>query len=78
MDNKCRIADLRYKEMIRVSSGERIGYVADVELSLDSGQIVSLVVPGKPRFFGIFGRKDDVIVPWQQIDRIGDDIILVK
>ena len=73
----CRIADLKYKEVINTSTGERLGYAGDVEISLSTGEITSLVVPGSLKFFGIFGRHDDVVIPWSQIDRIGDDIILV-
>lgn len=33
---------------------------------------------GRCRFFGLFGREEDFIIPWEAIDKIGDDIILVR
>lgn len=36
------------------------------------------MVPGKCRFFGLFGRADDYVIPWQCIRRFGEDIILVE
>ena len=75
---QCRIADFRYKEVINICSGERLGYVSDVEFNVSDGHIVALIVPGPCRFFGLFGREDDYIIPWECIERIGEDIVLVK
>ena len=38
-----RIAELRYKEVISVEDGSRFGYVGDMEIDLDSGQVRALV-----------------------------------
>lgn len=76
MDN--RMSDLRYKEVISVTDGTRFGYVGDLEVALESGQIRALVVPGRPRFFGLFGRGDDWVFPWESVRRFGEDIILVE
>lgn len=73
-----RIAELRYKEVISVEDGSRYGYVGDMEVDLDSGQVRALVVPGRRRFFGLFGREEDKIIPWSAVKRFGEDIILVE
>ncbi|MDR0862368.1 MAG: YlmC/YmxH family sporulation protein [Oscillospiraceae bacterium] len=75
---ECRLADLRCKEVINIHTGFRLGFVADVLFDVNSGQIVSLVVPGPFRFFGLFGRGEDYVVPWTCIKRVGDDIILIE
>ena len=72
-----RIAELRYKEVISVEDGARYGYVGDMEVDLDTGQVRALVVPGRRRFFGLFGRGEEFYVPWECIKQIGDDIILI-
>ena len=72
-----RIADLRYKEVISVEDGSRFGYVGDMEIDLDSGQVRALVVPGRRRLFGLLGREDDQYIPWNAVRRFGEDIILV-
>jgi sporulation protein YlmC with PRC-barrel domain len=51
--------------------------VDDAELDTVSGKIVSLVVYGKPRAFGIMGRDDDIVIKCTDIQLIGEDIILV-
>ena len=75
---RCRIAELRCKEVINVESGFRLGYVYDVALDTATGKIVAIIVPGPSRFFGLFGKEDDYVIPWECIKRIGDDIILVN
>ena len=73
----CRIAELRYKEVIDISDGSRYGFVEDVELNPERGAIESIVVAGRPRFFGLLGREPDQIFPWTSVKRFGQDIILV-
>jgi len=71
------IADLRYKEIINLNSGHRLGFVYDAEITLPEGQVTALIVPSPARFFGLFGREEDMIIPWEKITKIGEDIILV-
>ena len=73
-----RMAMLRYKEIINLCTGHRLGFVGDVEMDLSTGSVVSLVVPGRLRFFGLLGREEDYVLPFECIKRIGDDIILVE
>ncbi len=73
-----RIAELRYKEVISVEDGTRYGYVGDMEVNLESGQVRALVVPGRRRFFGLLGREEDKVIPWSAVKRFGEDIILVE
>ena len=73
-----RVTDLRCKEVINVTDGLRLGFVSDVEILLPEGKVLALVVPGPCRFFGLFGRKDEFVIPWNCIRRIGSDIILVE
>ena len=73
-----RIAELRYKEVISVEDGARYGYVGDMEVDLETGQVRALVVPGKRRFFGLLGREEDKVIPWTAVKRFGEAIILVE
>ena len=38
----------------------------------------ALVVPGRLRFFGLLGREEDKVFPWESVRRFGEDIILVE
>ena len=70
-------SELRYKEVIDIHSGLRLGYVCDAQYDDAEGRILSLVTPGRSKFFGLFGREDDYVLPWANIARVGRDIILV-
>ena len=71
-------SELRYKEVIDIHTGLRLGYVCDLEFDDAEGRLVSLVMPGRSKFFGLLGREDDYVLPWGCIVRIGGDIILVE
>lgn len=74
----CRIAELRYKEVIDIGDGSRYGFVGDVEFEADTGVIKALVIPGRLRWFGLLGREEDAVFPWSAVKRFGEDIILVE
>ena len=73
----CRFADFRCKEVINICDGCRLGFVSDVDVRIPEGQVVAIVVNGPFRFFGLFGRGEEFYIPWDCIQRIGDDIILI-
>ena len=74
----CRITDLRDKEVIDIKTGLRLGCVCDVEVDTCNAQIISIIVFGKGKFGGLWGRCDDIVIPWCDIEVIGEDTILVK
>lgn len=74
---RCRIIDMRDKEVINLKDGCRLGYVGDVEFDTETGQLTALVIFGRNRFFGLFGREEDIVIKWNDIEVVGDDTILV-
>lgn len=74
----CYFSDLRYREVIDIHTGLRLGYVCDLEFDDSDGRIISLITPGRAKMFGLLGREDDYVLPWSCIVRIGSDIILVE
>ena len=73
----CRIIDMRHKEVINIKDGTRIGCVCDIEIDTTDARVIAIVIYGRLRCFGLFGREDDIIIKWQDIKVIGDDTILV-
>ncbi len=69
--------ELQAKEVICLRDGQRLGFVSDAKLQLPEGNVLALVVPGPCKLWGLFGRREDFVIPWHCIRRIGPDIILV-
>ena len=69
--------DFKHKEVINIVDCRRLGFVQDVNANLETGIITSIVVPGNNRLFNVFS-SNDIVIPWQNIKCIGDDIILVE
>lgn len=75
---KCSIADMRNKEVINLQDGTRLGFVGDVEIDTETAKLMTIIIYGRSRFFGLLGRTDDMTVPWENVDVIGDETILVN
>jgi len=74
----CSFSELRNKEVVNLKTGLKLGYVDDIEIDTSTGNVISLVVFGRPRALGIMGRDDDIIIKCKDIELIGQDTILVR
>lgn len=72
-----KFTTLQCKEVICISNGQRLGFVSDVQITLPEGNVCAIIVPGPCRFPGLLGHRDDYIIPWSSIRKIGPDIVLV-
>ena len=70
--------DFKHKEVVNITDGRRLGFVQDVNADLETGTITSIIVPGNSKFISMFSANNDIVIPWQNIKCIGDDIILVE
>ncbi len=70
--------DFKHKEVININDAKRLGYVQDVCADLETGRILSIIVPGNKRIMSMFSKEDDIVIEWDKIRCIGDDIILVE
>lgn len=73
-----RIGDLKDRQVVCVRDGSILGFVGDIELDTESGKLSSIVIYGKSKGFGLFGREDDMVVPWESIEILGAETILVN
>jgi len=68
-----RLSELQLKEIVNISNGKRIGIIVDVIVD-ENGYIKNLILEEKR------GRKftrEEYNISWNQIIKIGDDIILI-
>ena len=73
------LSELRTKEVIDVQDGRRLGRVMDLEFCPASSRITALAVPSETTFLqSLRGERCGLVIPWDHIRRIGDDVILVS
>ncbi|WP_066318254.1 YlmC/YmxH family sporulation protein [Bacillus sp. FJAT-29814] len=73
-----RISEFQIKDVVNVSDGKRLGNISDIEINLTTGKIDSVVISGNGRVLGFFGKDDEIVIPWKNIIKIGQDVILVR
>ncbi|MGN0160654.1 MAG: YlmC/YmxH family sporulation protein [Lachnospiraceae bacterium] len=73
-----RICDLKNKEVVNVCDGKILGCVCDVDFDIHRGVICAIVVPGPIKIFSFCGRDCEFVIPYNKIECIGPDAILVK
>ena len=72
--------DLQKLEVININTGRKLGNVFDVEFDLCLGSILAVHIPKRVSILELFSKnvKKTYRIPWTNIDRIGDDAILVR
>ena len=73
-----KISDFRQKEVINVSSGARLGFVTDAVIDEENGTVKALIVPQKGKTLSLFGKETECEILWENIRKIGEDIVLVE
>ncbi len=74
----CSFSALRGKEVVNVSTGEKLGFIDDLEMDSSTGRVVTFIIYGRSRAFGLMGRDEDIVVRCSDIQLIGEDTVLVK
>ncbi len=73
-----KISEFQIKDVVNVSDGKRLGHIGDIEINLTTGKIEAVVISGNGRVLGFFGREEEIVIPWKNIIKIGQDVILVR
>ena len=69
--------ELTKKQVVNVCDGKILGCICDLGLDLCDGRIKSVILPGSGVFASL-SAKNRIVIPCCDIERIGDDVILVK
>lgn len=69
--------DLREKEIINLCNGTKLGCPSDFEFNVSDGKITAIIITRPSGFLGL-GRGNDIFIPWDKIECIGEDAILVR
>ncbi|AKN29393.1 hypothetical protein Ccar_00480 [Clostridium carboxidivorans P7] len=70
------ISNLRSMEIIEINTGAKLGFIKDLKVDCDESKVISIILPsGKMSWFG---KSDDIEIPWENIKKIGIDVVLVE
>lgn len=72
----CSLEELRQKEVIDAVSGERLGYIDDIEFDLETRSILGFKIFGRHFLFGLIRLEDDLFIPCEWVRLYGKDIVL--
>ncbi len=73
-----RLSDLQNKNLVNTSDGKNIGNIIDVNIDYKSGNINSFIIESKTNMFKFLNKDRDMEVRWDEIEKIGEDVILVN
>ena len=69
--------ELRAKEVVNVFNGKKLGNIIDMIIDTRCARVLGIVVPNCDAKFTIFKSSSDVFIPYNNIVKIGKDVILV-
>ncbi|MGG4453717.1 YlmC/YmxH family sporulation protein [Brevibacillus porteri] len=74
-----RLSELGGKEIIGLDNGEKMGVISDSDLVIhpENGMIQSIILPGGS-FFGFGKKREDLVIPWSSIVKIGPDMVIIQ
>ncbi len=72
-----RLSELQDKDVINVIDGKKIGNIIDIIIDND-GTMKGLIIEKSKFLISMFTAKDEMEISWKQIEKIGEDVILVK
>lgn len=73
-----RISELQQKDVVSVADGKRLGPIADIDINVKTGMIEAIIIQGNGNWKGWFSRGGEVTIPWKDLVKIGNDVILVR
>lgn len=75
-----RLCELVGKEIVNINNGARLGVVgeSDVTINIETGSICSIILPRRSNFINMWVDKQQMIIPWESIRKIGEEVIIVE
>lgn len=72
-----RMSELQNKTVINLVDGKNIGNIIDMSVD-EKGSTTGLIVEKKKFFISLFTSNKEITIKWNQIEKIGEDVILVN
>lgn len=72
-----KLSDLQRKDIVNLNNGKKIGRIIDIEINTTDGSLVNLIIEKNRYFRNFFNGETDVLVKFDQIKKMGEDVILI-
>ena len=76
MGEYMRFSEIQIKKIIDVSSGKSIGNIVDMVVNPE-GRVEYFIIDCGKKLFTL-NREEDTKIYWSQIEKIGEDVILIN
>lgn len=73
-----RLSDLQNKNLVNIDNGKNVGTIVDVDIDYENGKIKSFIIESKSNFLSFINKDIDTEIKWENIEKIGEDVILVN
>lgn len=73
-----KISEFQIKDVVNIADGKKLGNIGDIDINLTTGKIDAVIISGSGRVLGFFGKDEEIVIPWRNILKIGEDVILVR
>ena len=75
-----RWQELKNREIINVTTGERLGLLGDCDIEFDpmDGRIKSIIIPEVRGYLSFVSEKKAQRILWDNIKKIGSDMVIVE
>lgn len=70
--------DLAEKDVINIKNGEIMGRFDDMDIDTRKGKITSFYIEEGSKFMGMLGKSKPRRIRWEEILKIGTDVIIVN
>lgn len=71
------LGELQNKDVVSLNDGRNLGKIVDVEID-SNGCITNILIEKRRFFIKLFGSSSQYNISFKEINKIGDDVILIN
>ncbi len=72
------MSELCDRSVVNITNGANLGNVDDIVFNTQTAQITHIIIYGRLKWFGLMGRGEDIFISWEDIQKVGKDVLLIN
>ena len=73
-----KFQELQKKDVVSFNDGVKLGKIYDLEINVQSGAIEKVIIQENLKLSNLFSSSNCIELPFDCIDKIGEEVIIVK